>query len=158
SRGSVKVRKNGALALPTLRAMEKAVPLADDSEFVLPDLHELYCELLQSLGVLRVQGNEVVADPGAATRQFARPGFQQMNSWARGWLSARHWLDGTGAPEGRWEEDSAERVRTGRQVLAWALGCLANAGDHWYELDTFLAQLQALQGHSSFHLPYGTPA
>jgi Helicase conserved C-terminal domain len=45
-------------------------------------------------------------------------------------------------------------MKTGRQVLAWALGCLARAGDHWYELEAFLVGLHALQGHSSFRLPY----
>ena len=69
----------------------------------------------------------------------------------RGWLSARHWFDGSGISG---NQDSAESLNTGRQVLAWALGCLARAGDQWFELETFLVELHALQGHSSFRLPY----
>ena len=102
-------------------------------------------------GCFVVEGDKLVPDFGAATRQFSEPGFRQVISWVHGWLSARHWFDGSGISA---NQDSAESLNTGRQVLAWALGCLARAGDHWFELDTFLAELHALQGHSSFHLPY----
>jgi Helicase conserved C-terminal domain len=150
-RGSVKVRRDGSLSTPTLRAMEKAVPLDDGSDFQLPDPHGFYCELLRYTGAIHVQGDEAIPDPGAATRQFNEPGFKQAYSWVHGWLSARRWFDGSGISG---NQDSAESLTTGRQVLAWALGCLARAGDHWYELETFLVGLHALQGHSSFSLPY----
>ena len=152
-RESVKFRADGAPALPTLRAMEKAVPLDDNPEFPLPKPHGLYLDLLRYSGMIHFQYGDLVTDPTAASREFARPGFWQADSWARGWLSARHWFDGNGIPEGRASLDSADPVRTGREVLAWALGCLAHAGDHWYELDTFLEKLQSLQGHGTF-LPY----
>jgi len=158
-RGSVKTRKDGSLAVPTVRAMEKSIPLDDGSEFVLPDPHGFYCELLRYLGVFQLGYNEIVVDPAAATRQFAAPGFRQMNAWAHAWVAIGNWWDGTGVPEGRDNEDSASRVRSGRQVLAWALGCLARAGDRWYELDTFIAGLHELQaGNHGFYLPYGKPA
>jgi hypothetical protein len=157
-RGSVKVRMDGTLALPSLRAMEKAVPLDDGSDFRLPKPHGLYCELLRSIGMVRLEWNELLAEPAAAARQLGRSGFAQVDSWARGWLSARHWFDGSGIPEGRAIEDSAGHVWTGREVLAWALGYLARAGHHWYELDAFLAKLYAFQGHHGFHLHYGNLA
>ena len=58
------------------------------------------------------------------------------------------------APGGRAILDHEKAVRTCRQVLAWALGSLAHYGDRWYELNTFLAALDALQGDSAWSLPY----
>jgi Helicase conserved C-terminal domain len=153
-RSSVRVRQDGSLVTPTVRAMEKAVPLNGGSDFRLPDPHSLYCELLWHTGAVRVQGDKAIPDSGTATRQFNLPDFQQVNSWVHGWLSARRWFDGSGISG---SQDSADAIRSGRQVLAWALGCLARSGDHWYELDTFLMGLHALQGHSSFRLPYLMP-
>src|SRR5262249_49406460 len=137
------------------RALEKAVPLDDGSDPRLPDPHGLYFDLLRYDGLILEQGSELVPKATAGARRFTRPDFQQMHSWARGWLSAPHWFDGSGTPEGRAELDYAGPVRTGRQVLAWALGCQAHAGDRWYALETFLERLYALHGpHSHFHLPY----
>ena len=150
-RGSVKLRKDGSLGAPTVQAMVKAVPMDDSPDFQLPDPQVFYCELLRFTAALHVQGDKIVPDLGAATHQFSEPGFGQVSSWVRGWLSARYWLDGNGISG---DLDSAESLNTGRQVLAWALGCLARAGDHWFELETFLVALHALQGHSSFSLPY----
>jgi hypothetical protein len=153
-RGSIKARKDGAVAVPTLRAMEKAVPLDDGSDLRLPDPHGLYLELLRHAGVLRFQGGAIVADAAAAARQLAATDVEPMTSWARGWLSARDWWDGIGAPEGRDYSGFGEQVLHGRQALAWALGCLARAGDHWFELGTFLARIRALQGEArGFYLP-----
>jgi hypothetical protein len=154
ARGSVKARKDGSPAGPALRALEKAVPLDNGSDPRLPDPHGLYVDLLWYAGLILEQGSELVPDATAAARRFTRPDFQQIHSWARGWLSAPYWFDGSGTPEGRAALDSAGPVRTGREVLAWALGCLAHAGDRWYALDTFLERLDALHGpHSHFHLP-----
>jgi hypothetical protein len=153
SRGSARIRADGNLAVPTLRALEKAVPLEEGPDHRPPQPHGLYVDLLRYTGMLRNQSGTIVADPAVAARKLARPGFWQVDSWARGWLSARNWFDGRGIPDGRAIEDSAGLVRTGREVLAWALGCLARAGEHWYELETFLDRLHALQGSRSF-LPY----
>ncbi len=127
------------------------MPLDDSPDFPFPDPHGFYCELLRYTGVLRIAGDKIVPDFAAATRAFSESGFRQVNSWVHGWLSARHWIDGTGISG---NQESAESLNTGRQVLAWALGCLARAGDHWFLLETFLVELYALQGHSSFRLPY----
>jgi hypothetical protein len=153
ARGSVKVRKDGILATPTLRALEKAVPLGEDSEFWLPEPHGLLFELLRYAGAVRVEGNAAVADPAAATRMFDQPEAWLAYSWARAWLTARHWNDGVGAPETYDLEDREQTVQTARQVLAWGLGALAHAGDHWYALETFLAALDSFEGNALYYLP-----
>jgi Helicase conserved C-terminal domain len=153
-RGTVKTRKDGVLAAPTLRALEKALPQADDSEYVLPERHALYFELLRGAAAIVVEGNEARVDPTAAHRLFARAGVWQAHSWARGWLTTRHWFDGAGTPEAGEMDDVPGHVRTGRQIVAWALGCLAHAGDDWYDLNGFLAAIHDLQGGSRVHLPY----
>ena len=38
------------------------------------------------------------------------------------------------------------------------MGCLVHAGDHWYDLDTFLDSLLSLQGEVYFPLPLGNLA
>ena len=53
--------------IPTLRAMEKAVPLGDDPEFALPEPHGLYFGLLRYSGAIRVEGNAAVADPAGGS-------------------------------------------------------------------------------------------
>ena len=64
----------------------------------------------------------------------AWPAHGRLIRWARSWLSTRDWFDGYGTPTASEREHYASHVRTGRQVLAWMLGCLASAGDHWYDL------------------------
>jgi len=157
-RGSIKIRKHGALALPALGAMWKAVPLDDGSDFRLPDPHGLYCELLRYMGVIRVVSDELVVDSKVAAGQFAKSGFRQVDLWARGWLSAGNWFDGRGIPEAREFGDLGQTIWTGRQVVAWALGCLAHAGDHWYGLEGFISGLHALQRHHYFRMPSGKEA
>ena len=63
-RGSVKVRQNGSVVTPTVRAMEKAMPLDGGPYFRLPDPHGLYCELLCYTGAIRVQGDKAIPDSG----------------------------------------------------------------------------------------------
>src|SRR5207249_10483435 len=99
----------------------------------------------------RVDSDELVADSEAAAGQFAKTACRQVDLWARGWLSAGRWFDGRGIPDAH-EVDAVSQLRSGRQVVAWALGCLARAGDHWYELDTFISELHALQNHLNIHL------
>ncbi len=157
ARGSVKVRKDGVLATPTLRAMEKAVPLAGDSEFALPDPHGLYFELLRAAGAIRTEENTAVADPSKLVQMLAPSDVRQSYSWARGWLRAGRWYDGLGAPDAR-DLDHEGPVETLRQIVAWALGSLAHRGDQWYELNAFLSALDTLQGGVSLGLPYATLA
>src|SRR5262249_21673862 len=116
ARGSVKSRKDGSLAGPALRALEKAVSLDDGSDPRLPDPHGLYVDLLRYDGLILEQGSELVPNATAAARRFIGPDLQQIHTWARGWLSARYWFDGSGTPEGRAALDSAGAVRTSREV------------------------------------------
>ena len=153
SHGSVKVRKDGLLSTPTLRAMEKAVPLDKGSDFRLPDPHSFLFELLRQVGAVRVQGGEASVDPVATTRQLGLSSPLQAHHWARGWLSTRDWFDGYGTPTPRERDHYASSVGTGRQVLAWMLGCLARAGDHWYDLTAFLETAYASLRHAQPHLP-----
>ena len=157
ARGSIKLRKDGTPAGPALRALEKAVPLDEGSDYPLPEPHALYLDLLRYAGVLRVEENTLQIHPAEATRQLTRPDPWQAYTWAQGWLNARHWIDGSGTPDTYDWEDSTRRIRSSRQILAWALASLAHAGDHWYELETFLSELQKLQGHSGHYLGFGIP-
>jgi hypothetical protein len=151
--GSVKVRKNGILATPVLRAMEKAVPLDMVADFPLPDPHVFLFELLRQAGAVRIEATEALADPAAMTRQIDRSGPLQAHTWARGWLAMRDWFDGYGTPSANEREHFATDIRSGRQVLAWALGCLARAGDHWYNLSGFIETLHSSLRHASPHFP-----
>ena len=147
--GPVKVRKNGTLSTPVLRAMEKAVPLEVGSDFRLPDPHSLRFELLRQSGAIRIRLGEASVDAEAMTRQIALPGPLQAHHSARGWLSTHDWFDGYGIPDAKEREHHAMGVWSGRQVLAWALGCLARAGDHWYDLDGFIEALYANLRHAN---------
>ena len=151
--GSVKVRQNGLLSVPALRSMERAIPLDKDSELRLPDPHGFLFELLRQMGAVRVQGGEASVDPVTTTRRLGLLGPLQAHLWARSWLSTRDWFDGYGTPTPRERDNYASSVWTGRQVLAWMLGCLARAGDRWYDLTAFLEATYAGLRHAQPHLP-----
>ena len=151
--GSVKVRKNGLLSTPVLRAMEKAVPLDKGPDFRLPDPHGFFFELLRQAGAVRIQWNEASADPAAMTRLIGLSGPLQAHTWARGWLATRDWFDGYGTPVASEREHYATSVWSSRQILAWTLGCLARTGDHWYNLTGFIETLYDNLRHVHPHLP-----
>ena len=153
SHGSVKVRQNGLLSVPALRAMEKAVPLDKGSEFRLPDPHGFLFELLRRIGAVRVLGGEASVDPVTTRQRLGLPSPLQAHLWARCWLSTRDWFDAYGTITPRERDNYASSVWTGRQVLAWMLGCLARAGDHWYDLTAFLEASHASLRHAQPHLP-----
>jgi hypothetical protein len=92
--GSVKVRKNGILATPVLRAMEKAVPLDMVADFPLPDPHSFLFELLRLAGAVRIEAGEALADPAAMTRQIDRSmnaSTSRRTSGAAGRCWPGHW-------------------------------------------------------------------
>jgi len=157
ARSSVKMRKDGVLAAPALRAMEKAIPLDEDSAPCLPEPHGLYFELLRAAGAIRIEQNTAVTDPSALIRMVNLTDAWQAHFWARGWLQLRHWHDGLGTPE-TGDPVYEKPVKTVRQVVAWALASLAHRGDHWYELERFLSALDFLQGDVSLHFPHATLA
>jgi Helicase conserved C-terminal domain len=140
SKEGVKMRKDGLLALPTLRAFDKAMP-DDDSDFIPPDVHALHFEILRSLGAITIEGNSAVVDRAAATRAFERSDPWQAHGWARGWLQTRYWNDGAGVPESFDPLYEVDRLPNARASLAWALGGLARSGHHWYDLNTFIASI-----------------
>jgi hypothetical protein len=152
-RGSVKVRKDGLLGTPAIRAMEKAVPLGIPADPRLPEPYSFLYGLLRGIGAVRAPGGEASVDPAMATRQFGRPGPLQAHHWAQCWLSTRDWFDACGTPTMSEREHYAARVCTGRQVLAWMLGCLARTGDHWYELTAFLEMIYTSLRHAQPHFP-----
>ena len=152
--GSVKVRKDGLLSTPALRAMEKAIPLDTGSDLRLPDPHGFYCELLRQLGAVRIQGGEASSpiprgDAGSSPVQRVAGASSGRAAGCR--LAIGSTVMGT--PQVSEREDYAASVRTGRQVLAWALGCLARAGDHWYDLTAFLETVYVNLRHAHPHLP-----
>ena len=153
ARGGVKVRMDGVLATPTRRAMSKALPFGDDSELAIPDPISFHVALLRSAGVIRIDDQMAVVEPSGMARMLALSDAWQARFWARGWLHARSWFDGVGAPESS-DLEHGSAVQTVRAVVAWALGSLAHGGDHWYELSAFVSALDALQGDISLHLPY----
>ena len=150
-------RKDGVLAGPTLRAMEKGVALGDDSAFELPEPHGLYFELLRTAGAIRTEENTAVADPSRLARMLAPSDARQACSWARGWLQTealvrRSWYARGG--------QARVRKTRGNRPTGCGLGAggLAHRGDQWYELNSFLSALDTLQGDVSLGLPYDTLA
>ena len=151
--GPMKVRKGDLLATPVLRAMEKAVPLDVSPDFHFPDPHSFLFDILKNAGAVRIRDGEVSADPVAMARQMGLSGPMQAHTWARGWLSTRDWFDGYGAASVKERVHYATSMWGARQVLAWALGCLARAGDHWYNLTGFIEALYANLRHANPHFP-----
>ncbi len=154
SRGQVRLNKSGEMGAPTQRALAKAVPLNEDAGYPLPDVQGLYFELLRGAGLLHIDEMEARPRPAAVARLFASSTAQQAHVWARAWLTCRFWFDGAGlCGEGTtWGNDDEDGERyTARQVLAWALSCLAHAQDEWFSLSDFLEGLYPLvgQGHYS---------
>jgi hypothetical protein len=152
---SVKVNRSGELSTPSLRALAKAVPIAEDADFPLPDPHGLFFELLRAAGAV------VVGHPGhagteqaAAARLFQLPSAEQVHAWTRGWLFCRGWNDGSGVVYVSEEYDDNSGLGH-RQVLAWYLAALAHLGSPWIGLDTFLAAVQAAGGRSNSLWYYG---
>jgi hypothetical protein len=146
---SVKVNRSGELSTPSLRALAKAVPIAEDADFPLPEPHGLFFELLLEAGavVIDERSRQVGTDPDAAARLFQLSSAEQVHAWARGWLYCQGWNDGGGV--GHVSEEYDDRSARGhRQILAWYLAALAHLGTPWLSLDTFLAALQAAGGRS----------
>src|SRR5262249_52341197 len=95
-RGGVKVRNNNVLTTPTLRALDKALPLDVGSELALPDRYGLYFEILCADAAIRLEANTAMADPAGLARLVGRSDAWQAYSWVRTWLHARTWFDGYG--------------------------------------------------------------
>jgi hypothetical protein len=153
---AVKINRGGELSAQSLRALEKAVPMAADADFPLPDAHGLFFEILRAAGIVRLEDGTAEVDTAAAGQLFRWPSAYQAHAWARGWLEAEAWLDGVGVvPPG--DESVRKAVDVGRPALAWYLSALAHAEEQWVCLDDFLYHIHAAtssQLHSWYAL-YG---
>jgi hypothetical protein len=156
-RRSIKVRNDGCLSTPVLRAMEGTSNLDQTSELRLVNPQGLFYELLRAMGAVRTAELVAVPDPSAAGKLIGQPTPWQAHLWARGWLVTRGWFDGHGVPSTSDRENYWSSVYTGRQVLAWALSCLARVEDCWYELSAFLEKLYANLRHVHPHFPILDP-
>jgi len=144
-RGSLALNKSGDLSASSLRSLVKAVHLAEDQDYPLPDPQGMYFELLRGVGLVVEEGDRARADPAAATRFFAEPAALQAHRLARAWVHTPHWADGLGmVREGPGYESGT--VPGARQLLAWALGCLARQEEEWFGVAEFLTALFELCG------------
>jgi hypothetical protein len=159
-RTQVRLNKSGMLATPTARSLAKAVSLSEDDHYPLPDAQALYFELLRENGLVIATDTDAAAHPAAASRLFTLPTAQQVHAWARGWLTARFWCDGSGicSPDSGYSPRDEVTTATAREVLAWALSCLAHAGEVWFSLSALLAALHPLVGHGYSSFGWGTSA
>ncbi len=153
ARGSLKMRKSGGPGTPALTTLEKGVPIEEDSEFLLPDPQAFYLDILMGPGAIVSEAGVARADAAAATKLFIKPDLRQAHDWAASWLKCRNWWDGHGATEAGDSDETSAAVRNVREILAWALGGLARAGDHWYELHAFVSSLYPLMKGITLYLP-----
>ena len=149
ARGTLALNKNGDLAATSLRGLAKAVSLPEDDSYPLPDAVGLTFELLRGAGLIVAEGGKARPDPAAATRFFALPAAVQVHHWTRAWLNTTYWDDGLGMARGSSAEENEPPAD--RQILAWALGCLARASDAWFDLTAFITALHEWTGSNSRH-------
>lgn len=146
---SMGVNQGGALAAPTRKRLEKALPnlVDDESELAVPSRIELSWQLLRGLDMVRSSGPVVAVDVDALAALLARPGHEVAFALVRAWLSARHWQDGLGAvPENDRRNDAITRygfdeTQRRRELLAWALGRFAHHQPMWLDVESFLLEL-----------------
>jgi hypothetical protein len=144
SRGGVALTKSGDLPTPALRSLIKTVPLPEDPDYPLPDPHGLLFEILLGSGFLDEQDGRAQPDEAEATEFFAASAPLQAHRWTWAWLNTAAWKDGVGLTRNSSRSYyGADSFRNDRQVIAWALGCLARSGEDWYDLRTFVETLLA---------------
>lgn len=155
-RKSWTLNRSGELSKPAERALAKAVPLGEDHDFPLPDRHVFYFEILRHLNVVKREGDQAFAKPSVAQDLFRRPAAHQARLWVWGWLRAECWSDGYGVTKPEmtnpvFGDESSLAAR--RQILAWALACVAHQGEQWFDLETFVERLYA-DGGSAVKVSY----
>ena len=158
TKGAIKTKRGGAPNATTFKALEKGVPLEVDSEFPLPEPHGLYVNLLMRAGVIVADFDQLSVDQALVKTLFSQSDAFQAHRWARAWLKAENWFDGFGPTESSDSSETIQAVVNLREALAWALGCLARAGDHWHDLEEFVSVLDKLLGSQQFSLPWRDPA
>ncbi len=153
-RGGIALTKNENLTVPSLRTLTRAVPLAEDADFPLPDRLGLLFEVLRGVGAVVSKPEQATVDPAVATRFFTATATAQAHAAARAWLFTPRWIDGEGLLRGASLQDhrAAEAIRA-REVLVSVLSGLATAGDAWFSLADLVSQLFSLYGVSGGYSP-----
>ncbi len=151
-RKPLRMKHGGEISTPGRQALVKAMPLPDDADFPLPDQQCLYFELFCSLGLIKIVREEARLNQENAHKLFGLPTEHQARMWAAAWLRAEGWCDGSGstAPQGTHPHlglESALWVR--RQILAWALACVAHQGVQWFDLLAFIERLGTDGGNAT---------
>ena len=148
-RKSWNLNRSGQLATPARKALVKAIPLGDDLQFPLPEKQVFYFELLRRLGVVKTGVEHAHGDEAAAQRLFSRSTLEQARLWAAAWLRAEGWTDGSGSTNPEFVDyyyTFESSLSSQRQVLAWALSCLAQQHDQWFDLRAFVERIGAEGG------------
>jgi hypothetical protein len=145
-RKSWNLNRSGLLATPARKALLKAIPLGEDLQFPFPERQVFYFELLRRLGVVKTGVEHAHGDQAAAQILFSRPTLEQARLWVSGWLRAEGWTDGVGSTNPEYVDhyhNFETTLSSQRQVLAWALSCLANQHDQWFDLKAFVERIGA---------------
>ncbi len=156
-RKSWRLNRSGELSTPARNALTKALSLGEDRDFPHPEKQAFYFELLRRMGVVKTEIENASADQAAGHAIFSRPTGEQARLWATAWLQAECWSDGFGStnPEIVGVDYAPESTLSNkRQILAWALSCVAHQGDHWLDLKTFVQRIEA-DGGTAAGRPYG---
>lgn len=154
--GSWKTNRGGTPAKSIQNRLAKAVAAGDNSgELAPPALESLYYEILRGLGAITVEGDEGSIDLQVVRSCLQETAIEQGWHWVRAWLSMRLWQDGIGVVRERNRPNYSDRIEprelhTGRELLAWVLGRVAQTADEWLDLETFLCDLWEATGEEAF--------
>jgi hypothetical protein len=156
-RKSWRLNRSGELSTPARNSLTKAVSLGEDRDFPHPEKQAFHFELLRRMGAVKTEIENAHADQAAAQAIFSRPAWEQARLWATAWLHAECWSDGFGStnPEVvNFYYAFESSLSAQRQILAWALSCLAHQGDQWLDLKAFVERIEA-DGGTAAGEPYG---
>jgi hypothetical protein len=155
--GPWKTNRGGTPARSVRNRLARAVAGGGSSdELVPPALESLYYEILRGLGAITAEDDEGHIDLEVVRHRLQGAAIEQGWHWVRAWLSMRLWQDGIGVVPGRDRPNDPERIdprelHTARELLAWALGRVAQTADEWLDLETFLSDLWAATGEDAVH-------
>jgi hypothetical protein len=138
--------RSGQLSTPARKALIKAVPLGEDIQFPLPERQAFYFELMRRLGVIKIDVENAHGDEAAAQFLFSRSTPEQARLWVSAWLKSECWTDGFGSTDPQYVDsynNSESSLSSQRQVLTWALSCLAGQHDQWFDLKAFVEHIVA---------------
>jgi hypothetical protein len=147
--GNWKTLKSGSLSKGSQNRLHKLVgfPTIEDQPFVPPDRECFFYELLLQLNLLDIESSQV--DLPSLQKLFEQPLAMQAREWGRGWMQSLLWQDGIGLVPDRSNEYEPVRIEPSslwkaRELLVWALSCVAQSENDWLDLETFLSDLWRL--------------